>query len=480
MLQRPLPGRVAGLLLCLLAALGAVRASAQAGLGRFAGSGGPSELAAVGPEVLFLSSEAGASTLWKSDGTISGTREIIRLEGYSTARIIECFQDAVFFVTGFGMRYGAGGGESYLTLWVTDGTEGKTVELATGSAPYYSSDVPQGIRQPDPGSVGFQVIGGDGLYFFVRSQTGLDGDHPRAEIFCCRLSGEPPVPVFAAQGRAHIPLLAVDRGRLYFTTGSEIWASNGGPAVRVLEYNPSWSYLYGARELQIEDRHFHAKSDPVHGTELWLRRGGTDSLVRDINSGTNSSDPSSFARLGSLLVFSADTVEHGREPWVSDGTEAGTKMLLDIAPGGEDSSPDFFAPVDGALLFVTRYLQLWRTDGTPEGTAMISPSLSRSAKSRREAPDLSELPEVGHPSGSSVIALTPVGDLLFYLVTTFTETEHRGDTRVAWERLARTELWRTDGTPSGSMALKVWQRTHVDTYELEDPFEPDDRHQQIP
>jgi ELWxxDGT repeat protein len=470
----------AALLLCHLAVAGGGRAFAQIAPVPFGGSGGPSELAVMGSKILFLSVEERTVTLWESDGTPDGTRRIARLEGYASAGVVASLEGAVFFVTGFGLQYASGGGESYLTLWATDGTERGTVELATGSAPYYGSHVRQGIRQPDPGSVRFQVIGGEGIYFFVRSQTGLNGDRPRAEIFSYRPGQGPPSPVFAAPGRAHVPLLAVDQGRLYFTIGNEVWSSDGGPAVELLEFQVQWSQLGVPQEMNLAGRSFHVEADREHGAELWLRQGDSDGMVKDINPGVNSSDPCSFARLGDLLVFSAETLEHGREPWLSDGTRDGTRMLLDIAPGPEDSTPSSFAAVEGGLVFVTRYQQLWRTDGTAQGTELVSPSLTRSAEYRGTVSDPAALPPIRRPEGANVIALTAAGDLLFYLVAIYTETEQRGDTHVVTETLARTELWSTDGTPPGTTLLEAWQRTRADSYPLEDPLGPKDRYLQIP
>ena len=44
------------------------------------------------------------------------------------------------------------------------------------------------------------------------------------------------------------------------------------------------------------------------------------------------------AVIGNKLVFQANNSTHGTELWISDGTEAGTVMLKDIAPGDRSSS----------------------------------------------------------------------------------------------------------------------------------------------
>lgn len=49
--------------------------------------------------------------------------------------------------------------------------------------------------------------------------------------------------------------------------------------------------------------------------------------------GTQSSNPSRMMSLNGKLFLAAMTDTTGREPWVSDGTHAGSHMIKDIRPG---------------------------------------------------------------------------------------------------------------------------------------------------
>jgi len=43
--------------------------------------------------------------------------------------------------------------------------------------------------------------------------------------------------------------------------------------------------------------------------------------------------------------------DHGNELWVSDGTDAGTREVVDLLPGAANSTPDQFLDLNGILLF---------------------------------------------------------------------------------------------------------------------------------
>ncbi len=91
----------------------------------------------------------------------------------------------------------------------------------------------------------------------------------------------------------------------------------------------------------VGDKIFFTANDAVNGEELWITDGtvaGTK-MVKDINSGTNGSDPKYLCAAGGKVYFSATTAANGTELWVSDGTEAGTQLASDIYVGAESSNP---------------------------------------------------------------------------------------------------------------------------------------------
>ncbi|GEN12959.1 ELWxxDGT repeat-containing protein [Myxococcus fulvus] len=131
--------------------------------------------------------------------------------------------------------------------------------------------------------------------------------------------------------------------------------------------------------------------------------------------------------MGSKVFFEVDDPVTGNELWVSDGTQAGSRLLKDMTPGAEGSSLMHHTALEDVLVFVrgtfdTRppyvHHELWRSDGTPEGTfrvALVSDDVTVQASSLK------------------------VGNALLL----FLSSERGGTT-----------LWRTDGTPAGTFAVK--------------------------
>jgi len=176
---------------------------------------------------------------------------------------------------------------------------------------------------------------------------------------------------------------------------------------------------------------FTADRGPV-GRELWVTDGtqaGTR-LVKDIYPEGSSSIPVGLTDVDGTLFFFADDGVHGRELWKSDGTEAGTVMVKDILPGGASSVPwrgtpptVYAAALPGVYLFTVAFNQreLWRSDGTEAGTYLLKTA---------------ETPSPG-----------PFSDLQSF--SPITASNGFGYFSVSDPTIGR-ELWRTDGTVAGT------------------------------
>jgi ELWxxDGT repeat protein len=117
---------------------------------------------------------------------------------------------------------------------------------------------------------------------------------------------------------------------------------------------------------------------PTNGDALWLTDGtaaGTTLLV-DLGPGPAGPGLDRLVPLGNgSFVFAADLPGSGGELWRTDGTANGTVLLADINPGGAPSHPRMFTRVGNQVVFAadngTNGAELWATDGTAAGTRMI-------------------------------------------------------------------------------------------------------------
>src|SRR5262249_43524245 len=125
------------------------------------------------------------------------------------------------------------------------------------------------------------------------------------------------------------------------------------------------------------------------GQELYVSDGtkkGTK-LLKDIDPAThqegggatgdppqqvpNSSIPGGLVVLNGTLLFAATDITNGRQLWRSDGTANGTGLVRTL--GVWDANPRFLAVMNGAVYFAAR-TGLWRTDGTTAGTTLLRSS----------------------------------------------------------------------------------------------------------
>jgi ELWxxDGT repeat protein len=214
------------------------------------------------------------------------------------------------------------------------------------------------------------------------------------------------------------------------TDGKELWKSDGTEAgtVVVKDICPGYGSSWPSHLTVMGNELFFTANDGTAGYELWKTDGtevGTV-MVKDINPSGGpggGSSPDSMTVMGETLLFTADDGTNGYELWESDGTEAGTAMVKNINPTG-DSYPYEMAVMNRTLFFQaldgTNGVELWKSDGTEAGTVMVK--------------DI-------NPGGgySWPYYLTVIGSEFFF---------------VADNGTAGNELWKSDGTEAGTVMVK--------------------------
>ena len=210
----------------------------------------------------------------------------------------------------------------------------------------------------------------------------------------------------------------------------------------------------------------------VDEKRLWKSDGTAAGTGPALDHGVVDVNHSTLSAFGDRLLFSGKTDTMGSEPWISDGTTAGTRQIADLRPGlspigdAASSSPERFTAMGATAYFWANASgtghDLWRTDGTAAGTTKLASFIS-AAPARTDVAAVgstlffpgavgqannwalykvdgdsvalvSEPDPVGFPSSRPEHLLSAAGRL-FYVDTTFA---------------TGTQIWSSDGTPAGS------------------------------
>ena len=432
----------------------------------------PSNFCALGDKLLFAAeaqdeSKPGfslGSELWISDGTADGTQLVLDIYPGLTP--------------GFRKWLTAHNGIAYFEaeqpdtgkeLWRTDGTKNGTRII---------QDLWPGEDGAEPTRRDFGWLP-DGRLVFVGFRDA------ETVLFVLNPGDETIQPLKVLEIEANVLRAAL--GVVFFTTqdterGRELWKTDGSEAgtVFVKDINPGASDANPESVIQHGDKAYFAAADAEHGRELWVTDGtengthmikdvnpgaadskphqlisggnylyfagagesigveiwrtdGTDEgtiLLRDINTGQANSNPYSPVSLGDGIVFGAASTEDGVELWGSDGTSAGTRLVKDIirGPSAETSGNPYRLARHGARVYfhattLENGVELWRTDGTTDGTTLVY--------------DICR--EIRPNPASSPHNLTAVNDTLFFVAR---DPDHGN------------ELWRTTDGPAKVQMVK--------------------------
>jgi ELWxxDGT repeat protein len=283
-----------------------------------------------------------------------------------------------------------------------------------------------------------------------------------------------------------------NNGLLFFTADDvedgnvygecELWKTDGTTegTVMIKDINPNAGAIPANRQVvAMNGNVYFTADDGITGNELWKSDGTEEGtlLVKDIEVGSLGYGVWNLCVMNNTIYFTANDGVHGEELWKSDGTEAGTVMVKDILPGEYGSMSTTyleFVVLDNYLYFSSRDAtnitsQLWKTDGTEEGTTKVSDIRIERDKT------LKEFKGKIYFSGCADCDLT--GEELCVsdgtqegtFVLKDINTNYNGKSRsvpimlteydgnlffIANDYIYGSELWKTDGTEAGTKILK--------------------------
>ena len=238
-------------------------------------------------------------------------------------------------------------------------------------------------------------------------------------------------------------LFAHTDGNLYFSAdndsasgGHSCWRSDGTEEGTVLFFVGHCTHF-----VSFGDTLFFAGDSEDYGWELHSYDGSSEPVVvKDIWDEENSLgdpldglDPNDLNGKHSwpisvndeFVLFKARNQSSNEELWRTDGTEDGTYMVKDINTNG-NGNPGFFFPLDEDRVLFNgdggNDRQLWITDGTEVGTYQVK--------------------EINPGNDDALVQwFTKHNDQVYFMATT-------GD---GWN--TPKELWTTDGTEDGTYAI---------------------------
>jgi ELWxxDGT repeat protein len=328
-------------------------------------------LEASDPLAFLIEEDFGSSSarLWRTDGTAAGTFVIHELTDFQRFAGLSAAGGRAWFIAPVGASPATN------QLWVSDGTVGGTHPVTDSQEFVISSNEPLKVVELDgsgyvvarSSALGLSLWRSDGTVATTGPVTG-----PSPGFFVTK-----PTEIAAFAGRVYFTGWAEGRRALLRSdgtaAGTEVFALFEPADNYVFEEDAPPFYL-----TVLGNQMFFMANDNEHGRELWVSDGTTAGtrMVLDIQQGPFESRIQRIAAAGSRVWFVADDGLHGEELWVSDGTAQGTRLVQDLSPGTGSSAPEQLTASGDRLYFVAddgwSGRELWSV--ATEGPAGCQPS----------------------------------------------------------------------------------------------------------
>lgn len=353
---------------------------------------------------------------WVTDGTTDGTKLLKDINPGAYSSIY--FESPTYYNEKLNLLFfKASSPTSGFEFWLTDGTASGTklfADIETRPLPLYVTQLlptksklyvsknwngdrtqPQFFDIDLGGSVLHNTLGGNAVTYHNDGRAEVMEDAAYLSIY----------PLNSTDNKDERGLVRISNNQLQFLSPSS-----------------DYFFLYGLTE--VNKNLFFTRYNPYQGYEPWVLQGDNENKmfqIKDIAPGENSSmplnsnEPLEIVFLSGKYYFSANDNINGNELWVSDLSEGGTVIQIDLAPGSASSDPRNFFATNDRLFFtatVNNVDQVWVLD-------VISGDATK----------------IADANGVKFFA---VGDKVYFLK----EYNSRNYT-----------IWKTDGTTSGTQEI---------------------------
>ncbi|MCB9869365.1 MAG: hypothetical protein H6837_05880 [Planctomycetes bacterium] len=269
---------------------------------------------------LMVRSSATADLLLRSDGTSAGTSVVRTIPGSGAGQRLILARGLAYF----GVLTTSG-----TEVWVTDGTAIGTVRLAA-FATGWNQTTPVGgrvyfVQGINPTFASLWVT--DGTLVGTRTTGVLTNRH----VLSIAPRGNDLLVLASPIGGA-VELWRVDQN----LTATLLATLIPGSASQIPAY--SAGYLIAA-----DDQVFVVLGGFNQWKTMWRSNGTAMGTVQFLSPANGVDAWGPYFSVGNSIVFPARDVQNDREPWISDGTTAGTRKLIDVNQGSGSSNPLEFA-----------------------------------------------------------------------------------------------------------------------------------------
>jgi ELWxxDGT repeat protein len=447
-------------------------------------SSDPTEITAVGATRAVFSANNGTqpAALFATDGTAAGTTQLTAYGLYAASNITAFGADALF--EGTSGEATAAGPAGTPGLWITDGTQAGTRPIAGPTDP----GQPYTTNANAAGG-GFTVVAtaAGGTEAFFAGTTAAAG----TELWVTNGTDAGTVqvadidPGAGSSSPAFITALGVGRAILTAndgTDGPQLWITDGtagGTALlKVIDptndnafqrgFSGFTTAMLGGQTEAVFSAYDGVDSDP------WVTDGTSAGTFRLLD--YTNAYAGNFTAFDGRVFFTAQDPTHGRELWVTDGTVAGTVLFDDIDPGAAGSAPTDLHVVGTELVFTADDgggPATWETDGTLAGTQIVTSAsaVDLASLATQAAPCFARGTRLLGPRGPVAVEDVREGDLLLTRDGTARPVVWVGDRRVDCRRHPMPEkVWpvrvRRDafaaGVPSADVLLSPDHAVLVD------------------